>query len=73
MAKDNKAPTQDVAGKCACQGCKVDATKFSFCGPHYEHFKFGLIKKDGTQVPDYDKKFEHYSRHFTEKGVRKAA
>jgi hypothetical protein len=66
-------PPVDVAAKCACQGCKTDVAKFSFCTTHYEYFKFGLIKKDGTPVSDYDRKFEHFSRYFTEKGVRKAA
>lgn len=69
-----KKETQvESTAKCACEGCKTDAAKFSFCATHYEHYKFGLIKKDGKPVSDYDRKYEHYTRYFTEKGARKAA
>ncbi len=48
---------------CHSQGCKSTARRFNFCNEHFEHFKFGLIKKTGEPVSDYDKKFEHYAAH----------
>ncbi len=59
---------------CLSFGCKTKSQRFSFCPEHYEQFKFGLIKKTGEPVPDYEKKFEHY-RMYRERqaGVRKAA
>lgn len=45
---------------CGCAGCKTKVTRYGFCGEHYEQFKFGLIKKDGTKALDYDKKIDHY-------------
>ena len=66
------AVTATVVEKCASQGCKSSAHRFSFCDEHYEHFKFGLIKKTGEQVSDYEKKFGHYQAY--KKGlVQKAA
>lgn len=62
----NKKTGADVQGPssgkttCGADGCKATDWKFSFCKEHYEQFKFGLIKKDGKIVPDYEKKFEHY-------------
>ena len=46
--------------KCPAEGCQKSEWKFGFCDTHYEHFKFGLIKKNGQPVSDYDKKFAHY-------------
>ena len=57
---------------CAGETCKAKATKFSFCEEHYEQFKFGLIKKDGKAVSDYEKKFGHYEA-YKAKTARKAA
>jgi hypothetical protein len=66
------ATTATVVEKCASKGCKSSAHRFSFCDEHYEHFKFGLIKKTGEQVSDYEKKFGHYQAY--KKGhVQKAA
>jgi hypothetical protein len=59
--------------KCVGQGCKSAAKRFSFCDEHYDHFKFGLIKKTGELVSDYDKKYEHYVAHKTAATARKAA
>ena len=39
-----------VSGACTSWGCKHDATRFNFCEEHYDHFKFGLIKKTGEQM-----------------------
>jgi hypothetical protein len=54
-----KAPPQ-MPGGCLSWGCKHEAQRFGFCPEHYEHYKFGLVKKTGEPVPDYDKKYEHY-------------
>jgi hypothetical protein len=64
---------QAVAGKCIASGCKKDSKQFEFCSEHFDHFKFGLIKKTGEQVPDYEKKFEHYQAHLKRRGVHKVA
>ena len=46
---------------CAAKGCKAKESRLGFCSEHFDHFKFGLIKKDGSPAPDYDKKFKHYA------------
>ena len=45
---------------CLSGGCRTTVARFGFCDEHYEQFKFGLIKKTGEPVSDYEKKFEHY-------------
>ena len=62
-----------LPGGCACWGCKGQATRFNFCGEHYDHFKFGLIKKTGEPVPDYEKKFGHYQAMKSKQGAHKVA
>ncbi len=63
-----------LPGGCFSWSCKVQATKFNFCEEHYDHFKFGLIKKTGEPVADYEKKIEHYNAHQTKsKGKRGAS
>jgi hypothetical protein len=52
-----------LPGACHAWSCKSQATRFNFCEEHFDHFKFGLIKKTGERVPDYDKKIEHYQAH----------
>ena len=71
--KTTAAPVASVAEKCAGEGCKHNATRFSFCDEHYDHFKFGLIKKSGQPVSDYDKKFGHYLAWKQAQTARKAA
>ncbi len=58
---------------CHSWGCKSKAHRFNFCNEHYEHFKFGLIKKTGEPVMDYDKKFEHFAAYKKRQGTQKAA
>jgi hypothetical protein len=65
--------TSVVTEKCVGEGCKVTAKRFNFCDEHYDHFKFGLIKKTGQPVSDYDKKYEHYVAHKHAATARKAA
>ena len=67
-----KGPT-GVAGGCNAWGCKHDAKSFNFCIEHYDHFKFGLIKKTGEPVPDYERKFEHYQAHLSKKKSHQVA
>ena len=50
-------------GQCLGHACKTKPSRFGFCDEHYDQFKFGLIKKTGENVPDYDKKFEHYQAY----------
>ena len=66
---------EPVPGHCCGWGCKALATRFNFCSEHFDHFKFGLLKKTGEPVPDYEKKFEHYQayRAKLQKSVQKAA
>ncbi|MBI2605656.1 MAG: hypothetical protein HYW49_06200 [Deltaproteobacteria bacterium] len=54
----------NVGGKvgCAAWGCKSEPKRYSFCDEHFNQYKFGLIKKTGEPVSDYEKKFEHYQK-----------
>lgn len=62
-----------IAGGCSAWSCKKEAKQFDFCAEHYDHFKFGLIKKTGEPVSDYEKKFEHYQAHVAKRSAHKAA
>lgn len=74
----NKAKGKTVAevpaGMCTAQACKSKASRFNFCDEHYDHFKFGLIKKNGEPVSDWEKKIEHYQAYKARtKAAQKAA
>ncbi len=58
---------------CHSWGCKHKAHRFNFCSEHYEHFKFGLIKKTGEPVSDYEKKFGHYQAYVAKLKASKVA
>lgn len=58
---------------CHGWGCKAKSHRFNFCDEHYDQFKFGLIRKTGEQVSDFEKKFEHYQAHKRRGGAQKAA
>ena len=58
---------------CHSWGCKAKAHQFNFCDEHYDHFKFGLIKKTGEPVPDYEKKIEHFMAYKAKKNARRVA
>jgi len=58
---------------CHSWGCKAKALKFNFCDEHYDHFKFGLIKKTGEPVSDYEKKIEHFLAHKRKLAAQKVA
>ena len=62
-----------LPGNCHAWGCKAKAKQFEFCNEHFDHFKFGLIKKSGEQVSDYEKKIEHYLAYKSKRGAQKAA
>jgi len=58
---------------CGAHQCKSKPSKFNFCSEHYEQFKFGLIKKDGEKVSDYDRKFEHFLSYRDKRSAKKVA
>lgn len=62
-----------IEGMCLSASCKTEEKRFGFCEEHYEQFKFGLIKKTGEPVSDYEKKFEHYQAYKAKKGAQKVA
>ncbi|MBY0471874.1 hypothetical protein K2X30_11965 [bacterium] len=62
-----------LPGACHAVACKTTPKRFNFCDEHYEQFKFGLIKKTGEPVPDYDKKIEHYQAYVAKRGAHKVA
>jgi hypothetical protein len=65
---------EKTPGRCGAVSCKTPDKRFGFCEEHYEQFKFGLIKKSGEMVSDYEKKFEHYEAYKKRQVVaRKAA
>lgn len=71
--KKGKPQAAEKTG-CLCDTCKAKVSRFGFCSEHYEQFKFGLIKKSGEPVPDYEKKFEHYQAYVKRTtGVQKVA
>ena len=67
-----KAPAASAAG-CNAKGCRHHEARFGFCDEHYEQFKFGLIKKTGEEVSDYEKKFEHYQAFRARQRAQKIA
>lgn len=71
-AKGTKGHTPMPDG-CHSWSCKAKAHRFNFCDEHYDHFKFGLIKKTGEPVSDYEKKIEHYAAHVKKRGAHKVA
>ena len=62
-----------LPGNCHAWGCKAKSKQFDFCDEHFDHFKFGLIKKSGEQVSDYEKKIEHFMAYKSKQNVRKVA
>ena len=71
--KDTTGPETYTPVLCNYKGCKTKPYKFSFCGEHYDQFKFGLIKKTGDPAADYRKKLEQYEAYRQRTGVRKVA
>jgi hypothetical protein len=76
VEKKEGAKGKEVAtggGMCTAKACKSSDARFGFCAEHYEQFKFGLIKKTGEMVSDYDKKFEHYQAFKSRRSAHKVA
>ncbi|MBN21577.1 MAG: hypothetical protein CL678_09855 [Bdellovibrionaceae bacterium] len=74
--KEGKAPAgpQSMGPvSCVADGCSAKIKKFGFCKEHYQQFKFGLVTREGHKAADYDKKLEHYLRHYGDEGLRKVA
>lgn len=60
----SKTAGKDLSlGECLETNCKQKSKRFNFCLEHFDQFKFGAIKKDGTHPTDYERKIDHYSRH----------
>jgi hypothetical protein len=72
-SEKQKKAGESVGGSCTAMGCKHVGTRFNFCEEHYDHFKFGLIKKDGNLVPDYEKKLGHYLAMKAKRSAHKVA
>ncbi len=68
-----KKATVSATGSCIAKACKHPEDRFGFCDEHYEQFKFGLIKRSGEPVPDYDKKFEHWEAFKARKRAHQVA
>jgi hypothetical protein len=62
-----------MPGHCFSWDCKAEAARYNFCLKHFDQFKFGLLKKTGEPVPDYEKKFEHYLAHQAKRSAQKVA
>ena len=71
-AKKAKDHTPSIDG-CHAWSCKSKAVRFNFCNEHFEHFKFGLIKKTGEPVSDYEKKIDHFLAFKARKSAQKVA
>lgn len=73
MSKPDKKDDKVGAGHCVAQGCKASEKQFTFCSDHFEWFKFGLLKKGGERVMDFDKKLEHFNAYRVKRGLPKVA
>ncbi len=47
---------------CVAEGCKSKSARANYCAEHFVWFKEGLINREGQRVPDFDKKFQAFSR-----------
>ena len=71
--KSNKKPQEALPGHCSGWHCKSKSIQFNFCAEHFDQFKFGLIKKTGEPVSDYEKKYEHYMAYKAKQKNRRVA
>jgi hypothetical protein len=55
--------------RCTAEGCKKPVSLMTFCGEHYDWFKFGLINKNGQKPIDFDKKMQSYQKHHQKKAA----
>lgn len=68
MSSQASTSEKGVVLRCAVAHCKKPPKRFEFCEEHYEHFKFGLVKKNGQPAADYEKKYHQYLTHHRGKG-----
>jgi hypothetical protein len=73
MSTSGKKESGGASGFEACPvpACKAKVHQFGFCSEHFDHFKFGLVKKNGQPAADYEKKLSQY-QDFKEHKVRPA-
>ena len=71
--RSTKKGHEPLPDACHAWGCKAKSAQFNFCAEHFDHFKFGLIKKTGEPVPDYEKKIEHFMAYKAKKSAQRVA
>jgi hypothetical protein len=71
--KVKKEPPSEAAMRDSKAEEKGAQEKLGFTEEQYEHFKFGLIKRNGERVPDYEKKLAHYEAYVARGRKRKGA
>lgn len=49
-------------GVCIETHCKAKQERLYFCNEHFEQFKFGVIRKNGTHPSDHERKSDQYKR-----------
>ncbi len=67
------ATQRPIDSSCGVSKCKEKGKRFGFCQEHFRQFKFGLIKKNGQPVPDFEKKLEHYNAYQERCAAQKVA
>lgn len=53
--------------KCKAEGCKKKPERADFCSEHYLWFKEGLITAEGYHAKDFDKKYQIFLKHQSQK------
>jgi hypothetical protein len=66
-------PTATEKKKTTQPAGEEEKSGWGFSPIQMEHFKWGLIKKNGEKVSDYDKKLAHYERWQASQKARKVA
>ena len=72
-SRSTKKGHEALPGCCHAWDCKAKSAQFNFCVEHFDHFKFGLIKKTGEPVSDYEKKIEHFMAYKAKKRAQQVA
>lgn len=73
MSKGKKAEEAAVVEHCKAEGCKSKMARMTFCEPHFEWFKFGLITREGKKVGDFEKKMGHFEAYVARQKTANAA
>lgn len=50
-------------GGCIETHCKARSERLNFCNEHFNQFKFGVIRKNGSYPSDHEKKSGEYQRY----------